>query len=196
MKELGYRACSQLTGDGKRPAPLLQVCKEIGSGKAAWVITFCAVLFMGLYVPCSAWSYRSPMGGAHHFTLQPEAPFPGAWARGRGMNLPESPWILARGHGGRGGRGGSMGYGYDNDWRLRERYREWESFSPEKKRLLRRRMEEWRQLSPRERALMRKRYEQWKRLSPEERVWIQNKLRHWNELSPEEREMIRRKFLQ
>jgi len=102
--------------------------------------------------------------------------------------------MARRGRGGqRGGGFGGPADEYDRSWR--QRYREWESLSPERKRLLRERMQEWKRLSPKERALLRKRYEQWKSLSPEERIWIQNQLRHWKELSPEEREMIRRMFM-
>ena len=114
----------------------------------------------------------------------------------RKMEWPGKQWMMARR--GRGGddRGGIFNRpGRDNDQMWRERYREWESLPPERKRLLRERMKEWKCLSPRERALMRKRYEQWKNLSPEEQIWIRNQLRRWKELTPQEREMIRERFL-
>jgi len=116
-------------------------------------------------------------------------------ARDAYLGLPDEAFMMARR--GRGGRPiGEFGGGLDEDggaWT--QRYRQWESLPPEKKRLLRERMKQWKRLSPKEKKLIRKRYEQWKSLSHEEQIWIQHQLRRWKELSPKEREMIRQMFM-
>ncbi len=84
----------------------------------------------------------------------------------------------------------------DSRGKSKDKYKQWESLSPEERQELRRRMKRWKQLSPEERQLFRRRHEQWQELSPEERRSIQRKLQKWDKLTPKEQDEIRQRFKQ
>ena len=77
---------------------------------------------------------------------------------------------------------------------LQRRLKEWESLSPERRRILRHRMEEYNRLPSGERRRFQQRYRRLQKFSPEERHEIREKLQRWNTLSPGEKEQIRRRF--
>jgi hypothetical protein len=80
--------------------------------------------------------------------------------------------------------------------RMRQQFREWQSLPPEQKETMRRRMEEWNRMPPNQRDRYQQRYQQWQQLSPEERRQLENNLRRWDNLSPKDRDSIRQRFRQ
>jgi Protein of unknown function (DUF3106) len=78
--------------------------------------------------------------------------------------------------------------------RLRNNLKEWQSLSPENRKILRHRMDQWRELPTEERTLYQRRYHQFQQLPPDERGRVREKLDRWDNLSPQEKDEIRRTF--